>query len=98
MNRFQTMAVIGLASLATMTIAQQSEPTPGSVTPPPAQSTQTDGAPLTKSEMKEQKKQQKHQEKAAKEQAKAQKSNADALKHADKAKDEQEKVQSQTPQ
>ena len=48
--------------------------------------------------MKEQRKQQKLQEKAAKESAKAQKANADALRHQDKAKDDEEKVQPQQAQ
>ncbi len=97
MRKLQTIAAIALISFATLGIAQQTEPAPGTVTPPPATSAQTDGAPLTKSQMKEQKKQQKHEEKAAKESAKAQKANADALKHQDKATDEEEKVQPGRP-
>lgn len=95
MNKLQTLAAIALTSMATFAIAQDTVPTPGTATPPPQSSTQGNGAPLTRSEMKEQKKQQKHQEKAAKEAAKAQKANADALKHQDTAKDEQEKADSQ---
>ena len=96
MKNLQTLAILAIASLSTFGISQTA-PAPGTVTPPPS-ATQQDGAPLTKSQMKEQKKQQKHEEKAAKEAAKAQKSNADALKHQDKAKDEQEKVKPQQPQ
>jgi hypothetical protein len=48
--------------------------------------------PMTKSEMKAQRKQQKHQEKSAKANAKAQKDQSKALKQQDKAVDEQEKA------
>jgi len=51
---------------------------------------------MSKRERKAQRKQQKHQEKAANEAAQAQRDRANALKHHNKAQDEQEK--SVTPQ
>jgi hypothetical protein len=81
---------IGLAAAPVM-IAQ--EATPGQATTIPPATT----APLSKSQMKEQRKQQKSQEKAAKEAAKAQKDSANALKHQNNATNAQEKAAQHAP-
>jgi hypothetical protein len=76
--------------------AQQAQPpssTTTSTTPDGTQTTTTTTSPMTKGELKAQRKQQKEQEKSAKDNAKASKDNAKAVKSQDKATDAQEKAQ-----
>ncbi len=88
------MAVLACA-LPLTTIAQET-------TPPPAPVSQTTlnnstGTPMTKDELKAQRKAQKQQEKAASANAKAAKSQAKAKKDQDKALQDQEKANGTVP-
>jgi hypothetical protein len=90
MKRMLPVLALAPVLLAPVGFAQEA---PGQTTVnPPATA-----APLTKDQMKAQKKQQKAQEKAAKEQAKAQKDSANALKHQHQATDAAEKAGSAAP-
>lgn len=83
-----------LASLVLLTgltlQAQESTPTPATDNPPAAMSEQS-STPMTKSDLKEQRKQQKREEKASKSTAKLASANAKVAKAQAKAKTQQDK-------
>ncbi len=93
-HRYLYFAAVTLGGLVWVSGAGAQQP-PVQQTTQTTQTTTTMGAPqdapLTKKQMKEQRKLQKQQEKSASESAKAQKDQANALKHQDKATDAGEK-------
>ena len=93
MTKFMSAAVLSVALVLPMSLLAQQEA--------PAQSTapvvESSAAPLTKGQMKDQKKQQKTQEQTAKENAKAAKEQQKALQHQDKATNAAEKARAGQP-
>jgi len=91
----QRLAVLGLSVFSTLAIAQQTVPNNPSAPPQTATTTvqdSTDPPPMTKSEIKAQRKRQKQEEKSARAHAKAEKDHSDALKQDNKSTDAAEKA------
>jgi type IV secretory pathway VirB10-like protein len=102
MTYVQRLAIVGLSFFSTLALAQQTAPgNPPPETPPPG-TTQTittttaqdspDPVPMTKSQIRAQRKRQKQDEKAARANAKAAKDQSDLLKQQNKSTDATEKA------
>lgn len=97
MTSIQRLAVVGLSFFSTLALAQQTAPVNSA--PVTSQTTttttvqdSTDPVPMTKSEMKAQRKRQKQEEKAARANAKVAKDQSDVIKQENKSTDATEKA------